>query len=182
MITTSDVTATYEVLGTFEDPADPASTYFEVAWNGRRVVCVCTGSRQRGFRLADDTPAADDVQRLARAWAAGALTQRMIQEEKERSVKPHPGRIVRSMLTRGQHVGAVGTVKRVEINCYTPGQTTLRLLVDLHNGGSHWFDEHRVQVIGGFGDVNVDAIADKAAHLAHTSSWGSLARLLDLRP
>lgn len=151
---------------------------FTLHWTGRTVTC-------QPARAGDtDEPCADHAQdQMARAWAAGALAQRMIAQEQRRAAEPHPERTVRSLATRGKNAGVTGRVVRVEVNHYNTARTELRVLVELADSGEQrWMDADKVQVTAGFGSVREEQTAQRAAHLAFTCTWATLATHLGLLP
>lgn len=172
---------TYAVLGRFPDDRTRGGL-LDAVWNGRTVTVENAGppGNQRShspYALADTHEDA-----LARAWAAGALAQRMIGDARRRASEPHPGRNVRSLATRGKNKGLTGTVRMVRVNHHNTRRTALELVVDLHGS-----DEQRVWDIELTRCIDADPvvyttqISNQAAHQAATLSWQSLARLLDLR-
>lgn len=147
----------------------------DLVWTGSAVAAAPAGS---GALQAADAHA----DALARAWAAGALSQLMIAQERQRASEPHPGRTVRSTSTRGKNTGVVGQVIHVEVNHHNTRRTALRLQVRLASTGElRWLDADKVQVTAGFGEVRADAITQRAAHLAMSCSWATLSIHLGMR-
>jgi hypothetical protein len=151
---------------------------YTLRWTGRAVTCAPTRAGDAHGPQAD---AAED--RLARAWTAGALTQLMIAQERQRAAQPHPQRDVRSLTRAGKNKGVIGRVVRVEVNHFNTERTELRVLIALAaTGEQRWMDADKVEVTGGFGQVREDRIAERAAHLAATCTWATLATHLGMRP
>ena len=151
---------------------------FTLLWTGRAVTC------QRTREGEGERPRADHGQdQMARAWAAGALAQHMIAQERRRAAEPHPQRTVRSLTSRGPNVGVTGRVLRVDVNHYNTKRRELRVLISVADTGEQrWLDADKVEVTEGFGEVREDQITARAAHLAFTCSWATLARHLEMPP
>lgn len=143
-----------------------------IMWTG---TSIATGYAETWPATADPTH-----HRTARAYAAQALTLLLIQQSYQRAREPHPGRTVRSLTTRGKNHGVTGLITLTEVNHYNHMRTELRLRVRLDGTGENrWLEADRCEVTS-YGTVDTAAIARHAAHLAASSSWPMLVRLLGL--
>lgn len=176
-------TGTWAVLDRFESNGYHDSDFFEITWDGKEVTVHCTGTTAAAGAFFTNSPKATKTEDgYARAWAHRKLAAILLAEEGKRALEPHEGRIVRSLTTRGKNVGVTGTVRRVELNTYYRGEgQRYRLEVETADGTRRWLDAHRVEVTGGFGEIDPAAQNRKAAYLAQTASWLTLARHLGMR-
>lgn len=139
------------VLAVFEVNGYDDSDFCAAVWTGERVISDCYASTRswtyHNGAQVDATPA---VLAAALAWYRARLGDRLVATARADVLRPAVGKRVRSLATRGKHVGVVGKVRWMGVDSYHrgPGPKPYRVGIKVEGVDTlHFLGADRVEAI-----------------------------------